>query len=63
MENHIDFIAGPSNSCIERVMASSIECLINILVEFNKVFEIGNEQKINNFINKYNEQMRKYKEI
>lgn len=62
VEGHIDFVAGPSFSCIERVLASSLECLINILVDFNNVFEVGNDQKINNFIKRYNEVINKFKE-
>jgi hypothetical protein len=57
VEGRIDFEAGPSNSCVERVLASSIECLINILMDFNNVFNIGNDQNIRNFVEKYNKEI------
>ncbi|MBU1026552.1 MAG: hypothetical protein KKA31_02360 [Candidatus Margulisbacteria bacterium] len=62
VEGHIDFDAGPSFSCVERVLTSSLECLINILLDFNKVFEVDNDQKINNFITRYKKIVNKFKE-
>jgi len=60
-DGYVDCDAGPSFDCVERVLGSCLECIINILVDFNRVLEIGNDQRIKDFIAKYGEQIEKYK--
>lgn len=60
-EGHFDFNAGPSVSCIERTLASSIECLLNIQIEFDKAFNLKNDSKIKDFIEKYHKGIKEFK--